>query len=207
MSTRKFYAFLSTNKFLTRLSLKPIFKFYFRFKFLMLSGSAQKNKEYMKIFKEYAAKVRDNIETEVSFKPAASEATASPKKRKRDDEEEDMPPSKWSLMYGPGYNNRATVIAKGKKQKDKLQIEIDFYMEEEELAVDADPLSWWKTNESRFPILSLVAKKYLATPATSVPCERLFSIAGEVITKKRAKLGVGHAEMYVFLKAYYNMED
>ena len=38
------------------------------------------------------------------------------------------------------------------------------------------------------PQLSALACKYLGSPATSVPCERLFSEAGNIVTKKRAAL-------------------
>ncbi|XP_034060903.1 rho GTPase-activating protein gacY-like [Gymnodraco acuticeps] len=40
------------------------------------------------------------------------------------------------------------------------------------------PLQWWSTHEGAHPQLSALARKYLGSPATSVPCERLFSLAG-----------------------------
>lgn len=175
-------------------------------------------KEVLKVLKDYASILRDETETEVSFKPHIStfvpEAPPQPSesgiKRKRafsEDGEEDLSTpkaSKWSEMFGPSYGR---VMQLKTKKKDKLQLEIEDYMEEEVIGESEDPLIWWKENASRFPTLSLLAKKYFGTPATSVPCERLFSIAGEVISKKRNRLSVGQAEMYVFMKAYYNLED
>ncbi len=52
-----------------------------------------------------------------------------------------------------------------------------------------EPLSWWnKVGRGQFPTISKVAFKYLIIPATSVPCERLFSIAGQVLSEKRSCL-------------------
>jgi hypothetical protein len=42
-------------------------------------------------------------------------------------------------------------------------------------------LEWWKVNSNRFPRLSQMAKEYLAIPATSAPCHRLFNAGGNVI--------------------------
>ena len=51
-----------------------------------------------------------------------------------------------------------------------------------------DPLEWWKCNGKTFPVLSILAARFLQIPATSVPCERLFSMAGHVCSKKRSTL-------------------
>ena len=63
-----------------------------------------------------------------------------------------------------------------------------------------DPLNWWKTKQEIFPILSIIARKYLGIPATSVASERLFSDAGNHITAKRSLLDPGLLGKMVFLK-------
>lgn len=51
-----------------------------------------------------------------------------------------------------------------------------------------DPLKWWKHHQDIYPNLSRMAKDHLCITATSVPSERLFSAAGDIITSRRNKL-------------------
>lgn len=50
-----------------------------------------------------------------------------------------------------------------------------------------DHLKYWKERGVNFPNLYVLAQNYLCMPATSVPCERIFSKAGEIISKKKKK--------------------
>uniref|UniRef100_A0A3Q3QX58 HAT C-terminal dimerisation domain-containing protein n=1 Tax=Monopterus albus TaxID=43700 RepID=A0A3Q3QX58_MONAL len=64
-------------------------------------------------------------------------------------------------------------------------IEMRRYSEEKPIPRDQDPLLWWKINEPTFPSLSTLAKKHLGVIASSVPAERIFSKAGQLISQRR----------------------
>ena len=66
---------------------------------------------------------------------------------------------------------------------------------------DSDPLMLWraKDNEGHFTPLVKVVMKFLCIPATSVPCEQLFSSAGELVSEERNRLNPDHVDMLLFL--------
>lgn len=66
---------------------------------------------------------------------------------------------------------------------------------------NSDPLEWWRKHSSTFPTLSKLAKKYLCCPATSVPSERLFSLAGNIVSSKRNRLKPEKINKLCFLSA------
>lgn len=68
------------------------------------------------------------------------------------------------------------------------QAELTQYQEEAPIPETEDPLMWWKLNNHRFPVLSSFVKTILCVPATSVPCERLFSSSGYIVNKMRSCL-------------------
>ena len=83
------------------------------------------------------------------------------------------------------------------------EIELETYISER-VTVE-DPLVWWKYNASKFPCLSKIARKFLAIPATEVPSERAFSVAGLTVTKLRASLDPANVDMIIFLHKNYKI--
>ena len=63
-----------------------------------------------------------------------------------------------------------------------------------------DPLTWWKENTSKFPLISHVGRAVLATPATSAPSERVFSQSGMIVTPRRSRLLADRLEQLMFLR-------
>lgn len=77
--------------------------------------------------------------------------------------------------------------------------EFDQYIKLPVLPRNENPLQWWKNNSHVFPSLQQVARVYLSTVATSVPSERLFSKAGELISAKRNRIKPKNVNMILFL--------
>lgn len=67
------------------------------------------------------------------------------------------------------------------------------------VGTNVDVLEWWAANQARFPRLAVVARKYLAVPATSVLSERQFSAAGRLVSKLRSRLDPERVETLIFL--------
>ena len=70
----------------------------------------------------------------------------------------------------------------------------------DELNFNGCPLLFWKANENKFRILSEMARKYLGVPASSASVERMFSIAGHILSCKRRKMSTKLFCHLVFLK-------
>uniref|UniRef100_A0A8C4N752 Zinc finger BED domain-containing protein 1-like n=1 Tax=Eptatretus burgeri TaxID=7764 RepID=A0A8C4N752_EPTBU len=86
----------------------------------------------------------------------------------------------------------------------RVDKEIKRYRDEPCIPLSKNPLSWWRSHEQSFPLLSKVARMYLGIPAKSLPTERAFSTAVDVITAKKAALTGENVDMLIFLKK--NME-
>jgi len=60
------------------------------------------------------------------------------------------------------------------------------YKAETSVSIYACPLQWWSAHKGGHTKMAHIAQRYLATPASTVPCERLFSLAGHIVQKKSA---------------------
>ena len=73
-------------------------------------------------------------------------------------------------------------------------------MKEDRLERDEDPLKYLSINKKKYPILSIIAKKYLCIPPSEAVSERVFSTGGNICTPKRNTLTPNQIEMLTFLK-------
>lgn len=78
-------------------------------------------------------------------------------------------------------------------------IELDKYLNEQIISRHENPLLWWSERQKVYPRLYEIVKTRLCIIATSVPCERLFSKAGQVITDRRNRLQSKKISKILFL--------
>ena len=85
--------------------------------------------------------------------------------------------------------------------KECLPIKFE-YLNEPVINRSADWLIFWSNNKNNFDDLFDYAIKYLAAVATWIPCERVFSIAGHILNKRRANLTPQYAQDLIFLNKF-----
>lgn len=77
--------------------------------------------------------------------------------------------------------------------------ELGSYLESGIVDSSEDPLLWWKNNESVYPRLAGLARKYLCIPANAVAPSRIFSAEGETVLDKRNRLEPECIDAMLFL--------
>lgn len=71
-----------------------------------------------------------------------------------------------SIPYCSGRQTNKTTMAQ------RIKSELENFKKQSSTPLNANPLLWWKTNESHSPLLARLAKNLLGIPSTSVPSER-----------------------------------
>jgi len=93
-----------------------------------------------------------------------------------------------------------SILASFKKPVIPAIDEVTEYLAIREIDIESDPLMWWNDQQKSFPVLSRLAKKYLAVSACSTSSERLFSDAGNMLTSKRTRMSPKLFQKMLFLK-------
>ncbi|KAL6592908.1 hypothetical protein ACP70R_049204 [Stipagrostis hirtigluma subsp. patula] len=80
--------------------------------------------------------------------------------------------------------------------------ELDAYLEEKHVREDEnfEILSWWKTNSNKYPVLSAMARDFLAIPVSTVSSESAFSCGGRILCDSRSSLTPKAVEALVCMK-------
>ena len=82
--------------------------------------------------------------------------------------------------------------------------ELDIYLEDPRILVRSDEnfnvLAWWKKNSDAYPVLSLMARDFLAIPVSTVSSESAFSAAGRILGKDRTSLSPETLEALICTK-------
>ncbi|KYN29539.1 Zinc finger BED domain-containing protein 1 [Trachymyrmex cornetzi] len=80
-----------------------------------------------------------------------------------------------------------------------IPIELRQFLNANVVSRSEDPFKIWQKLKDVYPMVYEVAMKYFVIVGTSVPSERLFSAAGNVISMKRSKIKGKRASQIIFL--------
>ena len=89
------------------------------------------------------------------------------------------------------------------EQLDALECELKTYKSVKLSATQKENinvLTWWKENQKHYPHLFKLVRSYLHIPATSVPSERIFSLAGYICRDRRSRILSKNVNKAIFLK-------
>lgn len=81
----------------------------------------------------------------------------------------------------------------------KALVEVQRYLEEQPINRTSDPLKWWRENSYNYPHLSELMQDKFISVVTSVPCERLFSKSGEIVSDRRSRLSATKVKQLLFV--------
>ncbi|XP_044312553.1 uncharacterized protein LOC108036964 [Drosophila rhopaloa] len=85
--------------------------------------------------------------------------------------------------------------------KESENKELKLYFSLPKAAWESNPVEVWKSHKATMPGLYKVAMKYLVTPGSSVPSERLASAIKCVVCDSRSRMTDDHITQRVFLKS------
>ena len=95
--------------------------------------------------------------------------------------DQNLNPAKKRRRLGAGLSDE-------EEEPQGAKAELQAYKAERRLKTDGCPLGWWRERKDNYPLLSKLARKYLAVQATSTPAERVMSTLGLVLNSKRQSL-------------------
>jgi len=85
--------------------------------------------------------------------------------------------------------------------------ELESFAKEGGIRLEECPLRWWASRAATYPVLSQMARVYLAVPASSAPSERVFSTGTLVLSDRRRRLEETRVARLMFMKHNMRLYD
>ncbi|XP_051536280.1 uncharacterized protein LOC127430502 [Myxocyprinus asiaticus] len=122
---------------------------------------------------------------------------------------EKQPSEETTAKQPPKKRRMSVLVISSDTDTDEEPIEqcLNCYKVEAKMDMEGCPLQWWTKRKATYVRLASIVRKYLSTPATKVPCERLFSLSGHIIQKKRASLSPDNVKGLVCLSNWLNVKE
>lgn len=110
---------------------------------------------------------------------------------------------------GPHDYNPSQSTSQGTPSLSSVEREMDHYMNSTHQPPRStiDVLKWWKNQEEIMPHLARLVRRIFAITSTSASCERVFSSAGNVCTRRRYNLDPCTVQKLTFIHDNYVQVD
>ncbi|XP_030760542.1 zinc finger BED domain-containing protein 1-like [Sitophilus oryzae] len=108
-------------------------------------------------------------------------------------------PNEEQFSIWRSFDKKALGFVPVQSKQSRAQLEIQRYLEEPLLSRSVNPLEWWKINTYNYPYLSELVTVKFGTVATSVPCERMFSKSGQIISDRRNRISSNKVKQIMFV--------
>ena len=69
-----------------------------------------------------------------------------------------------------------------------VDTQVEGYFKEPNIRAAKCPGMWWRENQAKYPTIARLARKYLSVQGTSTPAERVMSVMGAILNKKRLSM-------------------
>ncbi|KAL2079757.1 hypothetical protein ACEWY4_011180 [Coilia grayii] len=180
-----------------------------RFKTLPFLSDEARDAVFLKLTSEAAclnqstdqqAEETTPAQQEDTFHRSADVAVPEPTQPKRPKDS-----SALMALLGSAYTPETSPLRK--TPTENARDEVTRYREVTSIPLSQNPLLWWKVHAGEFPLLADLAKRYLCVPGTSVPSERVFSTAGDIVTAQRSCLTSQHVHQLLFLQKNFLIPD
>ena len=101
------------------------------------------------------------------------------------------------------FNSKTLAITPQRTNTSKAIIEVNRYINDNILPRASDSFSWWKDNSYNYTNLSTIVKEKCCVVESSVPCERVFSKVGFIISESCNRLKPNKVNQILFLNHNY----
>jgi len=89
---------------------------------------------------------------------------------------------------------------------ERMPTDLKHFLNQPTISLDENIIKFWNVHKTMYPHIAKVAEPYLSIVATSVPSERLFSKAGNIMSAKRNRLKGEKLQHLLFLSSL-NLDD
>lgn len=105
----------------------------------------------------------------------------------------------YGLAIWVDYDNKMKNIQPDGTNQSRAIVEVQRYLDDKIINRQECPMNWWREHRAAYPHLYKIAAQKLNAKASSVPCERVFSAADNMLNERRARLGIRKLQQLVFL--------